>query len=304
MGIPKVLQVEGKGRKAKFSRETHGLHLGGGRLPETEPPAPPPDETTPPATSRMTILIPLIPLIISNPVARLCTDPFTVTWSSPNSRCGCTSTFNQARRRDPNAVQCLPPANHGRVACENTGAASSRCKIICDDGFQLTSDERDCIATARNETKSEFDCSADAENPGFLTADPALGCICADARTENFCGGHREVKCQVNCSEGFTATDQTTCEVVEVEGETVTMAGTTTPRDDFESPCTGKVIALPGKRGCLCATEVPVGAEECTGVGPKEYAICGYVRGEADPAFCATNCIRNTFRRGPQQRCT
>jgi hypothetical protein len=28
------------------------------------------------------------------------------------------------------------------------------------------------------------------------------------------------------------------------------------------------------------------------GVGPKEYAICGYVRGEADPAFCATNCIR------------
>ncbi|KAF7363203.1 Alpha-L-rhamnosidase [Mycena venus] len=171
---------------------------------------------------------------VSDLVPEFCSlEPFTVGWSSPTSKCGCTSTFNQAKRRDPNAVQCLPPANHGRAACERTGPASSRCNIICDDGFQLTPDERDCVATARDETKSEFECSADAENPGFLTADPVLGCICAHAKTDNFCGvstgdpdaemmcsdttdswGHRNVKCQVQCSQGFAAKDQKTCKVV------------------------------------------------------------------------------------------
>ncbi|KAF7375736.1 Alpha-L-rhamnosidase-like protein [Mycena sanguinolenta] len=179
-------------------------------------------------------------------IASSCSEPFILTWSSPTSRCGCVSTFNQAQRRDPNAVQCLPPANHGQVACENTGPASSRCKIICDDGLQLTPDQTDCIATTRDETISEFDCSADAEHPGFLTAHPDFGCICADAKTESFCGvsaghpdaemmcidttdswGHSESKCQVQCPEGFTATDKKTCEMVKDKDETA----------NFERPC-------------------------------------------------------------------
>ncbi|KAJ7923093.1 hypothetical protein B0H13DRAFT_1865192 [Mycena leptocephala] len=219
--------------------------------------------------------------------------------------------------RRAQVAKCL-----ARMLRQGLDAASHVMKAYCCS-YKPDADEKECIVAHRNETKSEFDCGADAGNPGFLAADPVRGCVCEETLTPNFCGvsigdpdaemmcsdttdssGHREVKCRVNCSEGFTATEQTTCEVVEVEGETVTMAGTTTPRDDFESRCTDKVIALPGKRGCLCATEVPAGAEECPGVGPKEYAICGYVRGENDPAFCATNCIRNTFRRGPQQRCT
>ena len=75
--------------------------------------------------------------------------------------------------------------------------------------------------------------------------------------------GKREVKCAVKCSDGFVATDKNTCEKVEVEGESVTLAGTAKPRDSDSVPCADKVWALPGKGGCKCAAEKPEGADEC-----------------------------------------
>jgi hypothetical protein len=55
--------------------------------------------------------------------------------------------------------------------------------------YKPDADEKECIVAHRNETKSEFDCGADAGNPGFLAADPVRGCVCEETLTPNFCGG-------------------------------------------------------------------------------------------------------------------
>jgi hypothetical protein len=107
--------------------------------------------------------------------------------------------------------------------------------------------------------------------------------------------GKREVKCAVQCTGAFTAKDTNTCELVEVEGDTMTMAGSAKPRDSDEVSCTDKVFKLAGKGGCKCSSAAPTGATECrewldsshsldtahqylfpslASVGPKEYAIC------------------------------
>ncbi|KAJ7473350.1 hypothetical protein FB451DRAFT_1367341 [Mycena latifolia] len=174
--------------------------------------------------------------------------------------------------------------------------------------FKPSADEKSCIATAKNEQKSELDCGADAGKVGFLSADPVKGCICETEKKDTFCGvsfgdedaemmcsdntdatGKREVKCAVKCSDGFTAKDKNTCEKVEVEGDSVTMAGTAKPRDSEEVSCSDKVFRLPGKGG--------------SGVGPKEYAICQYEKGSGEEASCTTECIKGAYKKGPSNLC-
>jgi hypothetical protein len=55
--------------------------------------------------------------------------------------------------------------------------------------FKPSADEKSCIATAKNEQKSELDCGADAGKVGFLSADPVKGCICETEKKDTFCGG-------------------------------------------------------------------------------------------------------------------
>ncbi|KAF8153568.1 hypothetical protein K438DRAFT_2026689 [Mycena galopus ATCC 62051] len=244
-----------------------------------------------------------------------------VSYSSPNGQCGCERTMKLANKRDAAAVECKKPAN-GKPACRNTGPKSSECTIECDKGFKPSPDEKSCVPAASDSSLSEMECSAEAGKVGYLTADPVLGCVCKTEMTENFCGfpagddedaeqmcsdttdssGKREVKCNVKCSDGFVATDKNTCEKVEVEGETVTYAGTAKPRDSESVPCLDKVWALPGKGGCKCTAETPEGAEECLGVSAKEYAICGYEKGAGEPAFCATECVKGAFKKPPSNK--
>ncbi|KAF8153566.1 hypothetical protein K438DRAFT_1987531 [Mycena galopus ATCC 62051] len=255
-------------------------------------------------------------------LAAACVSPFGVSYSSASAPCGCVPNLKYAKKRQPDAVVCLPPAKNGKVGCRNK-APGSKCSVACDDGYKPSEDEANCVIKREDVTMSEMECSAEAGQVGYLTADPVLGCVCKTEITENFCGfpagddedaeqmcsdttdssGKREVKCNVKCSEGFVATDKNTCEKVEMEGETVTYAGTANPRDDSSEACTEKVWALPGKGGCKCAAEKPEGAEECEGVSSKEYAICGYEKGSGDPAYCATECVKGAFKKPPTNTC-
>ncbi|KAJ7473327.1 hypothetical protein FB451DRAFT_1249008 [Mycena latifolia] len=257
----------------------------------------------------------------TDPLSPACPAPMIVSYSSPTGPCGCVTSFNLAKKRKPDAVQCMPPPSNGNAACKNVGTGS-KCTITCNDGFKPSADEKSCIATAKNEQKSELDCGADAGKVGFLSADPVKGCICETEKKDTFCGvsfgdedaemmcsdntdttGKREVKCAVKCSDGFTAKDKNTCEKVEVEGDSVTMAGTAKPRDSEEVSCSDKVFRLPGKGGCKCAPNAPTGATECPGVGPKEYAICQYEKGSGEEASCTTECIKGAYKKGPSNLC-
>ncbi|KAJ7028739.1 hypothetical protein C8F04DRAFT_1118538 [Mycena alexandri] len=155
---------------------------------------------------------------------------------------------------------------------------------------------------------------ADSGAVGFLTADPDEGCVCKSDRTDNFCGvavgdpdaemmcsdttdatGRREVKCAPQCTEGYIIKDKNTCEMAEVEAESITLAGTGTPRDAFETRCTQKVFKLPGQRGCQCAASPPEGAQECRGAGENEYVVCRYRKGSGKVAACSKNCVQGTY---------
>ncbi|KAJ7910424.1 hypothetical protein B0H13DRAFT_2329407 [Mycena leptocephala] len=255
-------------------------------------------------------------------LAPACPDPMIVSYASAAGPCGCAPSLKLAKKRKPDAVQCIAPANHGKLACKNVGSGS-KCSVDCETGFKPSDEEKDCIPARKNETKSELDCGADAGGVGFLSADPVKGCICETEIKDTFCGvafgdddaemmcsdttdlkGTREVKCAVKCSDGFTAKDKDTCEKVEVEGDSVTMAGTAKPRDSEEVACSEKVFRLPGQGGCKCAPALPTGATECPGVGPKEYAICQYEKGSGEEASCTTECIKGAYKKGPSNLCS
>ncbi|KAJ7726742.1 hypothetical protein B0H16DRAFT_1894661 [Mycena metata] len=245
-------------------------------------------------------------------LAAACPAPFVISYASTSGPCGCAATINMARRRRPDAVPCPPPSSNGKVGCRNVGAGS-RCSVDCDAGYKPSLDETQCVPARANVTVSELDCGADAGSVGFLTADPVEGCVCKPTMTENFCGvavgdpdaemkctdttsssGVREVKCAVQCTApAFVANAQNKCE--EAEAETSTLAGTNTPRDSFETPCTEKVYKLPGKAGCKCAASPPTGGQECRGAGENEYVICRYRKGSNRAAACSKNCVQGTY---------
>ncbi|KAJ7084604.1 hypothetical protein B0H15DRAFT_848291 [Mycena belliarum] len=276
-----------------------------------------PDDSKPAAspTPASTTAVPAATGDLNSPA---CPDPMIISYSSPTGPCSCTSSRSHAKKRTADAVICEVPAN-GNLACKNLGKGS-KCTVTCNDGFKPSVDEISCIGIARNESKSEFDCGPNAGNVGFLSADPVKGCVCEPEKKSTFCGvtvgddaaemmcsdstdgsGKREVKCAVKCSDGFTAKDQYTCERVEEEGDTVTMAGTSKPRDSEEVSCAEKLFKLSGKGGCKCATTVPAGATECpAGKSPNntEYAICQYFKGSGEEASCTTECIKGTYKRG------
>ncbi|KAJ6451668.1 hypothetical protein C8R47DRAFT_300553 [Mycena vitilis] len=255
----------------------------------------------------------------TNPVALApaCTPPRTISYSSANAACGCESSMNRAnaRVRPEVATQCMPPPAHGRAACRNV-APGSRCTVDCDPPFIASADETTCIAVRQNTTMSEFDCSSDAGSIQYLSADPNGGCICKDEDdgtcsvsasnrdpdAEMICsdttdmGGNRDVSCAVRCTDTFVATDPTTCGPREVEGDSVTMAGTATPNSASEVACTNRVYKLPGIGGCKCDTTTPTGATECT-AGQNAYPICAYERGSGEEADCGFACVpgKNLF---------
>ncbi|KAJ7110792.1 hypothetical protein C8R43DRAFT_962145 [Mycena crocata] len=242
-----------------------------------------------------------------NGVVEPCPPPKSISYSNPNGPCGCESSMNLANKRRPGAIECLPPPANGKATCKNV-APGSKCTVKCDDGYAPSTDEKSCISVAKNTTISELSCGADAGSVGFLSADPVLGCVCKDTLDPaTFCGvstgdpdaemmcsdttdlsGKREVKCAVQCTGSFTPKDAHTCEVVVVEGDSVTLAGTTTPRESLETSCKDKVFSLPGKGGCKCAASPPAGATECV-AGTNEYPVCQYTKGSGDEAECGTS---------------
>ncbi|KAJ7084606.1 hypothetical protein B0H15DRAFT_848317 [Mycena belliarum] len=248
-----------------------------------------------------------------------CPDPMIVPYASAGAPCGCAPSLAKAKRRTPDAVPCTALSSHGKVGCKNT-SAGSKCSVDCETGFKPSPDEQDCVLAHRNQTKSEFECGAVAGRVGFLSADPEKGCICETEKKPTFCGvgfgddeaemmcsdttdnsGKRAVNCAIKCSDGYMAKDPNTSEKVEVEGESVTMAGASKPRDSDEVPCTEKVFGLQGKGGCKCASTAPAGATECPpGMSPNntEYAICQYEKGSGQEASCTTECIKGTYKRG------
>ncbi|KAJ7110790.1 hypothetical protein C8R43DRAFT_1159892 [Mycena crocata] len=246
-------------------------------------------------------------------LAPKCPDPKVISYSSPSGPCGCESRMALAKKRRPDAVECTPPATNGKVGCKNVGTGST-CSPECDKGFKASPDGKDCVPARANVTISELTCGSDAGGVGFLSADPILGCVCKDTLDPaTFCGvavgdpdaemmcsdttdlgGKREVKCAVQCTGSFTSKDKNTCEVVEVEGDSVTLAGTATPRESSETSCKDKVFSLPGKGGCKCAASPPAGATECT-AGTNEYAVCLYTKGSGEEADCGTSCVVGKF---------
>ncbi|KAJ7616755.1 hypothetical protein DFH06DRAFT_1306947 [Mycena polygramma] len=226
-------------------------------------------------------------------LAKACSPPKSISYSSPKAGCGCESSMNNANKRvrPEVATQCMPPPAHGKAACKNV-APGSKCTVECDPPFKPSADEKSCIPDRQNATKSEFDCSSTAGSVQYLSADPNGGCMCKDEDdgtcsvsannkdddAEMICsdttdaGGNRDVTCAVKCTDEFFATDPKTCDPREVEGDSVTMAGTASPNGG-EVACTSKVYKLPGKGGCKCDASKPDGATECT-AGQNAYPIC------------------------------
>ncbi|KAJ6475130.1 hypothetical protein C8R47DRAFT_1076176 [Mycena vitilis] len=99
----------------------------------------------------------------------------------------------------------LDPEN---VKCEGLKTTTCKCGTVCD-----------APSPGSETVKSEFECSADAENPEYLSAVPGEGCVLAkgDDDAEQMCSdrtdnaGNRDIKCFVQCSAGFVAKDQNTC---------------------------------------------------------------------------------------------
>ncbi|KAJ7503456.1 hypothetical protein B0H11DRAFT_1985617 [Mycena galericulata] len=245
--------------------------------------------------------------------AQSCPTVKTISYASTSARCGCESRMNLAKKRAADAVQCMPPKQHGRTGCKNVGAGSM-CTPACDAGFKISADNTDCVLARQNLTKSELECGTDAGAIQYLSADPNGGCMCKDVQDSTFCGvafgdldaemmcfdttdlgGNREVKCAVKCSDKFTAKDKNTCEPSEVEGDTVTMAGTASPNSG-EAACASKVYSLSGKGGCKCDTSAPQGGTECI-AGRNAYPVCMYERGSGEEAACGIACVpgKNLF---------
>ncbi|KAJ7715813.1 hypothetical protein B0H16DRAFT_1477118 [Mycena metata] len=254
-------------------------------------------------------------------VAAACPAPFVVSYASASG----PSHLNFLQKRRPDAVQCRmslvqililrlkKKPQRRRAPTVRSAAATSAQDPDCDAGYKPSPDETQCVPARANVTVSELDCGADAGSVGFLTADPVEGCVCKPTMTENFCGvavgdpdaemkctdttsssGVREIKCAVQCTApAFVANAQNKCE--EAESETSTLAGTNTPRDSFETPCTEKVYKLPGKAGCKCAASPPTGGQECRGAGENEYVICRYRKGSNRAAACSKNCVQGTY---------
>ncbi|KAJ7633380.1 hypothetical protein DFH06DRAFT_1222699 [Mycena polygramma] len=249
-------------------------------------------------------------------LTKACSAPKSVSYSSPNAACGCESSINKANMRvkPATATQCMPPPAHGKAACKNVGSGS-QCTVDCEIPYKASGDGKTCIPARQNSTKSEFDCGSNAGAVQYLSADPNGGCMCkdeddgtcsvsasnSDPDAEMICsdttdmGGNRDVTCAVKCTDTFVATDKKTCGPREVEGDTVTMAGTASPNGG-EVSCTSKVYKLPGKGGCKCDTAKPDGATECT-AGQNAYPICAYEKGSGDEADCGIACVpgKNLF---------
>ncbi|KAJ7725730.1 hypothetical protein B0H16DRAFT_1736039 [Mycena metata] len=173
-------------------------------------------------------------------VAPQCPAGLTVSYSSPSKPCGCAASFNVVIKRVPDAVYCTPPAN-GLAACENLNTGSgSQCTIVCEPTFEPTADGKQCQAGAGSGPKSEFDCSEDARDISYLSADPVRGCVCEKPLNDaTFCGypvgdpeseaemmchdttdatGNREVKCGVQCFNDYVAKDKNTCAALPLTG--------------------------------------------------------------------------------------
>ncbi|KAJ7505720.1 hypothetical protein B0H11DRAFT_2186428 [Mycena galericulata] len=207
----------------------------------------------------------------------------------------------------------VPPPTHGKEACKNVGSGS-KCTVDCEPGYKASDDEKSCGAARNNVTMSEIGCSSDAGAVQYLSADPNGGCMCKTKQDSTFCGvafgdpdaemmcsdttdlqGNREVKCAVRCSDEFIPKDKNTCEPREVEGDTVTMAGTASPNSG-EAACASKVFKLSGKGGCKCDTSAPQGGTECV-AGRNAYPVCMYEQGSGEEAACGIACVpgKNLF---------
>ncbi|KAJ7503459.1 hypothetical protein B0H11DRAFT_1906503 [Mycena galericulata] len=262
----------------------------------------------PSPSGSLTFAVSMIPALRNlDAWAKDCPPEYSLSFSSSTDICRC---FRKPSFAKPGATLCKsPPSGHGKTGCKDVSPNQSICGIICEaPGFKASSDNTDCVLARQNVTKSELECGTDAGAIQYLSADTKGGCICKDTQDPTFCGvafgdpdaemmcsdttdlrGNREVKCAVKCSDEFTPKDKNTCELREVEGNTVTMAGTASPRAG-EAACTSKVYSLPGKGGCQCDTSAPQGGTECV-AGRNAYPVCMYEQGSGEEAACGIACV-------------
>ncbi|KAJ6587633.1 hypothetical protein DFH09DRAFT_1074848 [Mycena vulgaris] len=116
----------------------------------------------------------------------------------------------------------------------------------------------------------------------------------------------------IQCTEGYVLTNGKCIE--ETEGETVTIAGTPTPRDGdwsrVRTRCSGCRVraganALPRhlwvRWNAVSIFRLSSWLDaRLAGVGPKKYAICEYKKGSGNPASCTTECTKGQVPRRSQ----
>ncbi|KAJ7635549.1 hypothetical protein DFH06DRAFT_676141 [Mycena polygramma] len=128
-----------------------------------------------------------------------------------------TGTYDRAPSSITSTLTATLDPEH--VKCEGLKTTTCKCGAVCD-----------APSPGSETVKSELECSADAENPEYLSAVPGEGCVCKSERSPYYCGvatgdddaeqmcsdrtdnaGNRDIKCFVQCSAGLVAKDQNTC---------------------------------------------------------------------------------------------
>ncbi|KAJ7185034.1 hypothetical protein C8R46DRAFT_1065762 [Mycena filopes] len=260
----------------------------------------------------------------------ICTNPGQVIGAYTGAGCQCDAPNWHETRGGQVCNKNVPENAIGTCLRSTAEVGDSYCSFQCKPGFEKKDDL--CVAKTTTEDPSkEPSDPEDTKNDQPTASDLAPGCpdpfIISFASPTGNCGcvasvamakkrkadailclppstngkvGCKDVgtasQCSVHCDSGYMpSTDEKECVKGQVEAESVTLAGTATPRDSFETSCTQKVFKLPGQLGCQCAMATPDGGQECSGAGENEYVICRYKKGSGKVAVCSKNCVQGTY---------